>query len=353
LTAERMRRYLREHRRTGILTNKALDPEARAFPGSTFKLLTLAAALAAMPDGSVECVGSNRQPIRWRLGNQRRQRPAGRIRDSGPHGGFDLAADYRQALAVSCNVYFATLAAAIGAERLHELLVRAEFGGAPDVAALGEYLPEAGFGQVVVRSSPVELARFVAAIARAGEEAGRPHWIHATLDRGERRRATDAIGAPDDRPYRPLSPEIAAAVREAMISAANTPGGTTWAAFHPGGVPALPGVTIGGKTGTAEFERPASDPRRRQSPRGRHAWFVGFARSDVALEPRTLVIVVLLEDVASGGTGGAICAPLARELFRAALGPLPEPPPPIVPQAPLRPRWREWLERWPRWNPWR
>jgi len=66
--------------------------------------------------------------------------------------------------------------------------------------------------------------------------------------------------------------------------------------------PALP---MAGKTGTA------------QNPRGKpHAWFAGFAP---VAKPR-LVVVVLIEQ---GGAGSTVAAPIARQVFRAALLPRP------------------------------
>lgn len=62
-----------------------------------------------------------------------------------------------------------------------------------------------------------------------------------------------------------------------------------------------PGMSVAGKTGTS------IDPAAGQA----HAWFAGFAPAEA---PR-IVMVVFLE----GGTGGRDAAPVARELFRAAL----------------------------------
>ncbi|MBI3912260.1 MAG: FtsW/RodA/SpoVE family cell cycle protein [Armatimonadetes bacterium] len=355
LSVSRMRRYLKEHRRTGILTNKALDREARYPPGSTFKILTLAAALPALPEGTVTCAGHNTSPIRWEYRGRRYQRPARRISCYGgaAHGSLSLGSDYGQALTRSCNVFFATLAAATGVDRLRETLRQAELGQLPAPDRLADFLPEAGFGQVVVSVSPLEMAMVAGAIGMAvpafGESApaARPYWLNTTLMSGERSRPAGVYGAPDERPYRPFPDEIARRVREGMLAVVNDPSGTAYGAFHPGGSLALPGVVVGGKTGTAEFEKESRDSRgRRRRVKGRHAWFVGFARNDRDVQPKTLAIAVLVEDVGRGATGGSTCAPVARELFRAAFAPWQPPAPADQPPAPVRPPWwREWLQR--------
>ncbi len=71
----------------------------------------------------------------------------------------------------------------------------------------------------------------------------------------------------------------------------------------------LPGVTIAGKTGTAQTHEFRGDADRKRRDRD-HAWFAGFAPAD---DPR-VVIVVFVE---RAGTGGQVAAPIAREIFKA------------------------------------
>ena len=60
----------------------------------------------------------------------------------------------------------------------------------------------------------------------------------------------------------------------------------------------VPGITIAGKTGTA------------QNPHGKdHAWFIAFA----PVEKPRIAMAILVENA---GFGGAISAPIARELIR-------------------------------------
>ena len=67
---------------------------------------------------------------------------------------------------------------------------------------------------------------------------------------------------------------------------------------------ALPGITVAGKTGTAQVGEESALP---------HAWFIGFAPA----ETPQVVIVVLVEN---GGAGGRVAAPVAREVLEHIFG---------------------------------
>ena len=100
---------------------------------------------------------------------------------------------------------------------------------------------------------------------------------------------------------------------------------------------AIPGVTVAGKTGTAELKSastcsPSESNRARRKNRAREnrasescgsaadeasntdAWFASFAP---ALAPRIVVGVLLVQD----GAGGATAAPVARQVLEAGLQP--------------------------------
>ncbi len=370
MTAERLRTYQTENPRTQVLTNKALSRRALYFPGSTFKIVTAAAAIEDEIGGGVICRnGRNATPITWRHQGRSWRRDAGKIADygKGGHGALRLETDLEQSFTTSCNVFFARMAAELGPERFHAALERAELAEIPDVQDLAEYLPYGGFGQVRVRASPLEMARLAGAAGAARPDqaeppSARPHGVRALIRREGNRPSPVApvgvIGAADPRPYRPFSPEAAQTLRALMIQVVQDSSGTAFGAFHKAGAYTLPGITVGGKTGTAEFERPARPGERKEV--GRHAWFVGFARSDHEAQPRTIAFAVLLEDVRRGSTGGNSCAPVARDVIARILPIEGQPPPPgfeelerLYPQL-LRPArrpldaLREWLRRWRR-----
>lgn len=327
LNTERMQTYVKRDPSTRILTNKALSRDALYFPGSTFKVLTAGAGIEEGITGSVTCRnGRNAEPITWEYGGTHWRRKAGQISDysQGSHGTLGLDQGMDHALAVSCNVFFGELAAKLGPERLHRAMKAAELSKVPDERELAEHLPYAGFGQIVVKTSPLEMAMLAAAAGAARTEGGdhpvpaaRPHWVQAVVNRSGKREPEGVFGAPDRRPYRPFSEAAAQRLRKMMVGVVEDPSGTAHAAFYRGGERRLPGITVGGKTGTAEFDKITTDARsgRKRTVTGRHAWFIGFARSDHELEPRTLAFAVLVEDVRRGGTGGTICAPVARDLI--------------------------------------
>ena len=70
----------------------------------------------------------------------------------------------------------------------------------------------------------------------------------------------------------------------------------------------IDGISVAGKTGTAQHA-PGRPP---------HAWFIGFAPAE---DPRVAVAVVIEDggDVGSEATGGAVSAPIARDVLRAVL----------------------------------
>jgi penicillin-binding protein A len=324
LTLERMQKYVSESPSTQVLTNKALSREALFFPGSTFKILTAAAGIDEGITGSASCRnGRNANPVTWEWNGQTRRRNPGRIADysRGSHGDLSLSRGLDTAMAFSCNVFFGTLAAELGPERFHRAMRNAELRWVPEEKELFEYLPYAGFGQIVVKASPLEMAMLAGAAGSAYNEgsdsySARPNWVQAVLQKGRPREPdNEAAGAPDRRSYKPFNAQVAHELRRMMVGVVETPGATAYEAFHRGGEKRLPGITVGGKTGTAEFEKKGGKT-------GRHAWFVGFARSDHEIQPRTLAFAVLVEDVRRGGTGGQVCAPVARDLIEQIL-PLP------------------------------
>ncbi len=98
-----------------------------------------------------------------------------------------------------------------------------------------------------------------------------------------------------------MSPTTAAELNAMMVQVVQRGTGTP---------AALPNIVVAGKTGTAETGVAGEQP---------HAWFVGFAP---AAQPR-YVIAVLVEhggNPNSEVTGGAIAAPIARDIFQTLLG---------------------------------
>jgi penicillin-binding protein 2 len=97
-----------------------------------------------------------------------------------------------------------------------------------------------------------------------------------------------------------VKPETLAFVRRAMLGVVEE--GT-------GSRSKVPGVPIGGKTGTAQVVKKGEE--KRQADLKDHAWFVSFAPVD---NPQ-IAVVVLVEN---GGFGGLVAAPVAKAVYEAA-----------------------------------
>jgi peptidoglycan glycosyltransferase len=254
-------------------------------PGSTFKILTMAGALAdgrTTADEVFACTGS------MDAGNFI-------LHDNAVHGPVRL----EEALVVSCNVTFATLGQRLGVEGLRRWMD--EFGildelplvpntsaARPAQSEAPSAAAEAGIGQADLLLSPLAMARVTAALARGGVD------LEPRLIRAQTRRGKETWRPPAPRPHRVLQRSVAEEVGRAM---------TAVVARGTGGAAAVSGVAVAGKTGTAE--NPHGAP---------HAWFVGYAPAD---KPE-VAVAILLENA---GGGGAYAAPLASRLLQEALSP--------------------------------
>ena len=244
-------------------------------PGSTFKLVTAAAALnrgssSPLPPFMCEPLAGGRVGA----GLPGVSRPVrDDVLDHSPHGRVDL----RKGLVLSCNAYFAQLALFLGPDALAGAAAPAQIQVASSRARLGPTLAHAGYGQGEAVASPLRMARAVAAIATDGTIR------EASLVR------TEGQGPPTE--VRWLRPRDAAFLRSAMREAVTAGTGRSLAGHA---------VPIAGKTGTAEVGGAPS-----------HSWFVGFAPYD---SPRIAFAVI----VEHAGYGGRIAAPLAGDIVTAA-----------------------------------
>jgi cell division protein FtsI/penicillin-binding protein 2 len=250
-------------------------------PGSTFKIITTSAAL----DHHV-ATPSSTYPV------QTAATLSGvKLRNA---SGEACGGSLTQAFIESCNSVFAPLGAKVGARRLVAAAKAFGFNEKPRIpAALPNTISEpkdlkddlavgaAAIGQDRDLATPLGMASVGATIALGGRRA-QPRVT--TLDRVVRKRAVPS--------------RVAHQVTDMMIGVVR--GGTGTAA-------ALPGITVAGKTGTAEL-RPNSS-----NPKDADAWFVAFAPAD---KPRVAVAVMLV----GAGFGGTAAAPVARSVLSAALG---------------------------------
>ncbi|HEX6332056.1 MAG TPA: penicillin-binding protein 2 [Actinomycetota bacterium] len=276
-------------------------------PGSTFKLVTAAAALenGFGPTSS----WPNPRELDLPLTTETIQNFGG-SHCAGGAAQITLA----QALQVSCNVTFGEIGLELGADLLAEQAYRFGFTEEPgrgvpfDIPWVSGVFPApetfeqrepavaiSAIGQQDVRVNPLQMALVAAAIANDGVLM-RPRLVTEVRDPSGR-----VIAEFDPEEHtQALSPGSAAALTDMMVSVVS--GGTGTAAQ-------ISGVEVAGKTGTAQHAEG-------QSP---HAWFASFAPADA---PQVAVAVIVLNggNLGDEATGGQVAAPIARAVIEAALG---------------------------------
>ncbi|MCW2549627.1 MAG: cell elongation-specific peptidoglycan D,D-transpeptidase [Mycobacterium sp.] len=267
-------------------------------PGSTFKLITAAAALSAgyKTDTQIDAPNSFQLPQSSSiLTNFGGETCSGTQRES-----------LLEALKTSCNTAFAKLGLALGAQALSDQAKKFGFdttiSGFPLRQAASIFptnidLPEtalSAIGQFDVRTTPLQMAMVTAAIANDGKEM-KPYVVKQTL-------APDLSTLQTTTPQQlaqPIDGNVASQLTEMMTAVVN--GGTGTAA-------ALQTVQVAGKTGTAQNAVG-------QAP---HSWFVGFAPVN---DPQVAVCVFVENSGGDlNGQGGTIAAPIARTVMSTFLG---------------------------------
>jgi penicillin-binding protein A len=272
-------------------------------PGSTFKLVTAAAALenGMRPD--------------TRIDNPPTYTPPQTTNDIENFGGSHCLGGapqitLAQALQVSCNVTFAKIGVEfLGQEKLVEQAERFGLNGdvdfdvpfvegqIPPPEAFDDDQPGLAFsaiGQQSVAVNPLQMAIIAGAIANGGVQM-RPRLVREIRDPSGR-----VVKTYDPEVFaEPMSAQSAAELTAMMVSVVEDGTAT---------VAQIPGVRVAGKTGTAQH--PGGDP---------HAWFVAFAPADA---PEIAVAVMVLNggDLGSDATGGRVAAPIAKAVLEAALG---------------------------------
>ena len=270
--------------------NRAID--ARYSPGSIFKVVVSAAALASgeyTPDTVVPAPDELTLP----QSTSTLENFGGSACD--PSGQQSLI----DALTISCNTAFAQLGIDLGEERVREMAeafgITGEGFDIPltvEGSTLGEIENDAqlgvsSIGQQDVQLTPLQAAMIASAVANDGTLMS-PYLV-------------DQVRAPDlsvidqtdpDELSEPVSAEVAEGLTEMMVSVVEDGSGRR---------AQVPGTTVAGKTGTAETSGPD------------HNWFIGFAPAD---DPQIAVAVFVAN---GGGTGGDTSAPIAREVMQAYL----------------------------------
>jgi peptidoglycan glycosyltransferase len=285
------------------------DPEkpliSRAFqelypPGSTFKMVTAAAALE---NGMTPSSTFDNPPELDLPQTTNTLQNFGGEHCLGGAAQLTLA----QAFTVSCNVVFGEVGLKLGAEKLVAQAEKFGFnqqvpfdlpfaeGQIPEASAFAQDLPGVAYsaiGQQSVLANPMQMALVAEAIANHGVEM-QPRLVREIRDADGR--VVQSFGPKE---YgRPISAKTARELTQMMVSVVQSGTGTA---------AQIPGVQVAGKTGTAQH--PNGNP---------HAWFVSFAP---AQNPQIVVAVVVLNggSLGSEATGGHVAAPIAKAVLETA-----------------------------------
>ena len=276
-------------------------------PGSTYKLVTAAAALEqglVKPDVRIYCNGA------YTLGNR-----SYRCWKRSGHASVNLM----KGIVESCDVYFYHLGSLLGPDLIERYARGFGFGFKTGIDLNNEkggFIPTASWyrkrynmswqpgeslsiaiGQGSNQVTPLQLVMAYSAIANGGF-VYRPFYIDRVITIGGK---TLEHGPSTGMRKLPLSEKTREHLKEALWGAVNQPTGT-------GTLAAVPGRDVSGKTGTAQVVSLAKNGQPQKGMPLDHAWFVAYAPKEEA----RIAIVVFVEH---GGHGGSAAAPMAREVI--------------------------------------
>jgi penicillin-binding protein A len=294
------------------LVNRAI--QTRLFPGSTFKVVT---AAAAIENGNYSYDSQVPSGATWQAPGTRGEHNV--IDNEGRGGCSPSQISFSAAMENSCNTAFAKMAVEVGPKKLREQAEAFGFNSdylldlAPqarsvfpeevvDVVDGQEQDPRelndaetarSGFGQFSVQSTPLQMAMVVAAIANRGTLM-RPHLVQevqtAELDVLETTQPEELREA--------VSPQTADQLKDLLVDTVDD--GTASPA-------AIPGVSVAGKTGTAQRGVEGQPP---------YGWFVSFAPAEDA---EVAVAVMIQEAPGKQIAGGQLGGPIAKAVMEAVL----------------------------------
>ncbi|MET7278651.1 penicillin-binding transpeptidase domain-containing protein [Kribbella sp. NPDC005582] len=267
-------------------------------PGSTFKLVTAAAALSSgkyTPESKVNSPAELPLP----------QTTTPLVNEDRKNCGGSNNATLTIALRYSCNTAFGSVGLDIGADALAEQAAKFGFGERmlPELSGVASAFPgdpnppqtaQSAIGQFDVRATPLQMAMVAAGIANKGEVM-KPYLVQNVKTANLK---TVSETKPESL-HQAVSPEVAAQLTGMMIDVVKN--GT-------GKKGQIDGIEVAGKTGTAQTspERPP------------FAWFTAFAPAN---DPQIAVAVMIESaDVARNDiAGGALAAPISKAVMEAVL----------------------------------
>nr|WSZ97176.1 penicillin-binding protein 2 [Streptomyces sp. NBC_00857] len=268
-------------------------------PGSTFKVLTAAAALehgtVTDPDAATD------SPLPWIMPGTTSPLPN---ENNIPCKNVSL----REALRMSCNTVFGKLGADLGKDKMLETAKKFGFNAEhfTPVRADASYFSDdmnvsqtalSSIGQFDTRATPLQMAMIASAVANDGKLM-KPYMV----DRLEAPNLDVLEQTEPEEMNRPLSQEHAQILQSVMETVVNDGTGKN---------AQIPGVTVGGKTGTAQHgENNSKNP---------YAWFISYAKTDDG-SPVAVAVVVEDEEASRDDiSGGGLAAPIAKSVMKAVV----------------------------------
>jgi Cell division protein FtsI/penicillin-binding protein 2 len=268
-------------------------------PGSTFKVVTAAAALENGVIKDINAPTDTPEPYKLPLSTVPMKNHAGGCEN----------ASLNYAMEVSCNSVFAKLGDEVGRDKMVEMAEKFGFNN-PEVdtpvrAAASVYDKKmdrggnalSSIGQFNTATTPLQMAMVTAAIANDGKLM-KPYMVDQlvapNLDVIEKHEPEEMS--------RPMSPETAQLVQKMMENVVEK--GT-------GSKAKIRDVTVGGKTGTAQHgEKNKARP---------YAWFISYAKTDSGSPVAVAVVVEDSDATRDDISGGGLAAPIARQVMKAVL----------------------------------
>ncbi|MBB4935556.1 peptidoglycan glycosyltransferase [Lipingzhangella halophila] len=273
------------------LLNRALNQSYP--PGSTFKVVTAAAALedGESPDSTQPAPEVYEMPAGGTMPNY----------DGSACNGGDPD-PLRHSIEISCNTSMGHWAVDLGEEKMAAQAEAFGFGSGELEVPLsvsestypegldGSQLAQTGIGQFDVNATPLQMAMIAGGVANGGDVM-RPYLV----EKVESSDLTQLESANPEVLSEAVSSSTADDLTEMMIQVTEGDEGS-------GTTGAIPGMEVAGKTGTAET---GDGPT--------HNWFISFAPAD---DPQIAVAVVIEH---GGATGGEVAAPVAKSIMEAVI----------------------------------
>ncbi|MDG9718432.1 penicillin-binding protein 2 [Streptomyces sp. DH24] len=270
-------------------------------PGSTFKVVTAAAALEnglyTDPEEKTDT------PLPWVMpGTTTELKNEGNIPCKN--------ASLREALRVSCNTVFGKIGSDLGNDKMLETAKK--FGFTEEqftpirssASVFSDDMNESqtalsSIGQFNTAATPLQMAMVASAVANNGTLM-KPYMVDELQARN-----LDTIEKTDpEEMSKPLSPDNAQVLQSMMETVVEKGTGSN---------AKIPGITVGGKTGTAQHGVENSE-----NP---YAWFISYAKLDDGSSP--VAVAVVIEDdnaVRDDISGGGLAAPIAKQVMEAVIG---------------------------------